>query len=304
MALPSDQNWPPASNLLASVPSKVKENVAIFGLHTYETSVSTRSSVGTPDAIREALARYSTWSYSNQVDLLELFTLVDYGNVQDPDGSGGFERVRSLVESISPECVLTVILGGDNAATWHGLRSIAKNEIETFGLITLDAHHDLRDGTSNGSPVRQLLDSGLQAKNVVQVGIADFSNSAFYAKRARDAGISTISRDELRSVSIEEAAKRALNIAGANGQSIYVDIDVDVADRSVVPGCPAAAPGGLSADELRRFTRTVCADSRVKAIDITEIDVEKDSIDQRTVRLAALIVLEVLSGIEKRKNDS
>lgn len=71
-----------------------------------------------------------------------------------------------------------------------------------------------------------------------------------------------------------------------------------------MPGCPAAAPGGLSADELRRFTRTVCADSRVKAIDITEIDVEKDSIDQRTVRLAALIVLEVLNGIEKRKNDS
>ncbi len=67
-----------------------------------------------------------------------------------------------------------------------------------------------------------------------------------------------------------------------------------------VPGCPAAAPGGLSADEMRRFVRAVAVQHGVSAIDITEIDVERDSADERTVRLAALLVLEVLAGVRRR----
>jgi formiminoglutamase len=38
----------------------------------------------------------------------------------------------------------------------------------------------------------------------------------------------------------------------------------------------------------------------VRAIDLTEIDVERDTDDQRTVRLAALVVLEVLAGFVGR----
>ena len=38
----------------------------------------------------------------------------------------------------------------------------------------------------------------------------------------------------------------------------------------------------------------------VCAIDITEIDVERDSEDQRTVRLGALLVLEALAGLRRR----
>ena len=75
---------------------------------------------------------------------------------------------------------------------------------------------------------------------------------------------------------------------------------MDAADRSVVPACPAAAPGGLSADEMRRFVRAVALQHGVFAIDITEIDVERDSADQRTVRLAALLVLEALAGVRRR----
>ena len=109
-----------------------------------------------------------------------------------------------------------------------------------------------------------------------------------------------ISRSALRTLSIEDAARRALEVAGEGGRPIYVDVDVDVADRSVVPGCPAAAPGGLSADELRRFVGVVAAHPQVRALDITEIDVERDSPDERTVRLAALLVLEALAGVVRR----
>ena len=38
------------------------------------------------------------------------------------------------------------------------------------------------------------------------------------------------------------------------------------------------------------------------ALDITEIDVERDSDDERTIRLAALLVLEALSGVWRRSS--
>ena len=65
--------------------------------------------------------------------------------------------------------------------------------------------------------------------------------------------------------------QQALDIAGVDGRPVFVDIDVDVCDRSVAPGCPSSAPGGLSADELRQMAFAFGRDSRVRAIDITPL---------------------------------
>jgi len=295
-----DPQWPSAATLLHPQPVLGRRNVALLGVSTYKTSLSTRSSLSTPKAIRRALKRFSTWSFLDQFDLAEFVALVDYGDVKDPDGKKGSARVATALANIAEEARLTIVLGGDNAATWHALRALAKGHFEEYGLITLDAHLDSREGRSNGSPVRQLLDEGLDARHVVQVGLGEFTNAPAYARRALSAGVTVIERDAFRKEDVTSIARRALGIAGAGGRKIYVDIDLDVADRSVVPGCPAAAPGGLSADEVRRFVREVATSSEVVAIDFTEIDVERDSGDERTVRLAALLVLDALAGVKRR----
>jgi len=68
----------------------------------------------------------------------------------------------------------------------------------------------------------------------------------------------------------------------------------------VVPGCPAAAPGGISADEIRQFALLAGKTKTVTSIDITEIDATADSADQRTIRLAALLILEAATGLALR----
>jgi arginase family enzyme len=83
-------------------------------------------------------------------------------------------------------------------------------------------------------------------------------------------------------------------------KKLHVDIDMDVCDRSFVPACPAAAPGGISADELRQFAFLVGKASQVVSVDITEIDAMADSADGRTVRLGALTVLELANGLASR----
>ena len=44
----------------------------------------------------------------------------------------------------------------------------------------------------------------------------------------------------------------------------------------------------------------LASDKRVRAIDITEIDAALDAPDQRTIRLAALLVLEAAAGLASR----
>jgi formiminoglutamase len=195
---------------------------------------------------------------------------------------------------------LTVALGGDNSITFAVARGVFGADLSNAGLITLDAHHDLRDGISNGSPVRRLIEAGLNPKRIVQIGIADFSNSPAYAERAHELGIRVIARSELRRRSVEDIWAEAVSIAGAGTAAVHVDFDVDVCDRAVVPGCPAAAPGGISADELRQFAYLAGWSKLVKSIDITEVDATADAADGRTVRLAALVLLEAAAGLASR----
>ena len=294
--LPHDPKWKRANTLFASPDQSA--DIAVVGVPAHKGSISPTNADQTPDAIRSALARYSTYSTSQGVDLSGQ-SFIDLGNIDSPDGPEGVVRVGAFVSGLLAKHKLVIALGGDNSITYSVVSGLWP-DLSKIGLITFDAHHDLRDGQSNGSPVWQLIQAGLPGKNIVQIGIADFANSAEYSQRAKENGITVFSRAQLREMTIAEVLKKALEIAGADGREIYVDLDVDVCDRSVVPACPAAMPGGISADELRQAALLLGADKRVRAIDITEIDAVADSDDQRTVRLAALLVLEAAAGFATR----
>ncbi len=91
MTASSDPRWPSARSLLGA-PAAGRRLVGLTGISTYHTSVTTRSWHATPTAVREALERFSTWSYSDQVDIAERVAVDDRGDVFDPDAEGGTER--------------------------------------------------------------------------------------------------------------------------------------------------------------------------------------------------------------------
>lgn len=302
ISLPNDPLWPRAGQLFESrEPGQVSEvGLGLLGVPASASSITPTGAHGTPAAIRKALMRYSTHAPSHGVDVATLRP-VDFGDVNLPDGPEGEQRVADRVSAIAQAgCELLVALGGDNSITYSVMRGLAGEHLGDFGLVTIDAHHDVRDGESNGSPVRRLIEAGLAGDRVVQLGIADFANSTAYANRARDLGITVVTRRELASRKFEDLVADALCVAGAGGRPVYVDVDVDVCDRAVAPGCPSAAPGGISAYELRELAFLFARDPRVRAMDITEIDAGADAIDGRTVRLGALLVLEAAAGLKVR----
>ena len=297
-----DQLWPRASAWLEAAEAAPDQSssrnydLGLMGIPAHLTSISATNAHTTPAAIRAALQRYSTYNWTTETDVAQL-SFADFGDVTEPDSEAGEARTSQLAAGTSTRAGLAIGLGGDNSVTFAMARGVFGAHIETAGLITLDAHHDLRDGISNGSPVRRLVDElGLDGRRIVQIGIADFSNSPAYAARAKDLGIHVIPRSALRDRGMADVMAEAVSIAGAAGGPIHVDFDVDVCDRSVVPACPAAAPGGISADEFRQLAFEAGRYSQVRSVDFTEIDASIDSADGRTVRLAALAILELAAG--------
>ena len=303
--LSHDPLWPRAGSWPAF---EGTADAAVLGVPTWRTSLSPTGAHATPAAIRDALPRYGTTLMGPPArDLNDLLRIVDAGDVADPDGAAGEARVISRVRELAGATELVIALGGDNSLTYP----VALGAQAT-GLITFDAHFDLRDGVSNGTPVRRLVEDApvaatldtvrIDPTRIVQIGIADFAYSVAYAQRAAEWGIRVVTLDELRRRGIDDVVAEALEIAGAGAAPrVHLDIDVDVCDRSVAPGCPASVPGGLQAWELRTLTRAVAADARVVSADLAEVDATADTEDARTIRLAALCVLELLAGLASRR---
>ncbi len=290
-ALSADPLWPRAGRWPAP-PDAEWIDAVLLGVPAFRTSLSPTGANATPPAVRDALRRFSpTLVGPPPINLEEALRIADAGDVVEPDGPAGEARTRERVRELSERAGLVIALGGDNSATY----AVAQGAGAT-GLVTLDAHFDLRDGVSNGSPVRRLVEDGLDPQRIVQIGIADFANSAAYAHRAAHLGITVITLDAVRRRGLADVTAEALEVAGADGGEVHLDIDVDVCDRAVAPACPASVPGGLQAWELRALVRGLASDPRVRSADIVEVDATADTPDERTVRLAALCVLELLAG--------
>jgi formiminoglutamase len=300
---PVDPRWPTAGAWLAAGPGDRRVDVAVLGVPAFRTSISPSGAHATPVAVRQALARLSTWSASRRVDLAEPdygLAPLDLGDVDDPDDADEGEwRTRTLAATGASKGRLVVGIGGDNSVTVPLCLGTVGDALDRAGLVTLDAHHDFREGRSNGSPVRRLVDAGLNPERIAQVGIADWANSRSYADEVHARGITVITRQMVWDSGIAGCLRSALDVAGAAGGPVFVDLDLDVCDRSVAPGCPASLPGGLSASELLAAAYAVGTDGRVVGADITEVDARADP-DGRTVRLAALAFLELAAGLAVR----
>ena len=294
----SDARWPTAADWIAAGRGGRDVDLALLGVPTFATSISQTGAHATPAAVRRHLGRLSTWSPARQLDLADL-AAQDLGDVADVDmPDAGEHRVRSAAAEALRVARLLVALGGDNSATYPVMAG--PPHLDAAGLVTLDAHHDFREGRSNGTPVRDLVEAGLDPTRVAQIGIADWANSRSYYDELTGLGATVITLADVRRRGVDDCMKEALDVAGSAGGRVHVDLDLDVCDRAVAPACPASLPGGLSAAEVMNAAYLAGRDPQVRSIDITEVDATRDAPDERTIRLAALCVLEAAAGLASR----
>ena len=210
------------------------------------------------------------------------------------------DPIREAVAASVADHALTLLVGGNNAVTRPAVLGLGK-PLDKIGLITLDAHFDMRDldeGLSNGNPVRALIEDGLPGKNIAQIGLASFANTEKMHRDAIAAGNLVIGMGEVRSDGIEKAVERVLQHLVLT-DDIVIDCDIDVIDRAQMPGAPGARPGGMDVVDFFYAVRRLVSDHRVRVIDLTEWDPPLDPTDLSALT-AARWVAECVAGFEDR----
>jgi formiminoglutamase len=298
-----DPDWPRASRWLAGESSPDAEfTLAVLGAPVARGSITPGRGDLTPAALREALVRFSTYDFETGGDLASLHTR-DAGDLDVALLSPAemFLPVRDAARAELDRADVLALLGGNNSITRAGVHALGA-PLERCGLITFDAHLDLRDlgaGLTNGNPLRALLADGLPGANIVQIGLQPFANSRQYHEVAVDAGISAISADELRRNGIARTVGWALDRISERADEIYVDFDIDVLDRAYAPATPGSRPGGITPAELRAAARICGSHAKVRCADFVEVDPERD-IAHATVYATCMCLLAFASGILQR----
>ena len=290
--------WPNLSDLIVGVETRAP--IGMVGAPLATGSVTAGQCDLAPALLRQTLRRIGRYDVETGRELSTQVT--DRGDV-DLAGLSIEQATRPISDAVRTSTSLhqlTLLIGGNNAVTRPGVLGLGL-PLDELGLITLDAHFDMRDtdeGLSNGNPVRALMDDGLPGTNIVQIGLASFANSRKMHEDALAAGNLAVTMAEVRRAGIAEAVDRALDHA-SKCEAIFVDCDIDVIDRSQMPGAPGARPGGMAVQDFFTAVRRVAADPRVRLIDLTEWDPPLDPTDLSALT-AARWVAECLSGFEMR----
>ena len=290
--------WPNLSELIVGADAAAP--VGLVGAPLAAGSVSPGQCDRAPQLLRQTLKRIGLYDVETRRELSS--RIADRGDVA-LDGlsiEDASPLIRDAVRASFETHALTLLVGGNNAVTRPGVLGLGL-PLDRIGLITLDAHFDMRDvdqGLSNGNPVRALIADGLPGANIAQVGLAPFANSRAMHDDAVAAGNLVITIGDVRANGIERAIGRALDHV-AHCEAIVVDCDIDVIDRAQMPGAPGARAGGLAVHDFFAATRRLAADSRVRVIDLTEWDPSLDPGDLSALT-ATRWVAECLAGYELR----
>jgi formiminoglutamase len=287
--------WRSVADLVGRHPDAA---VALIGAGLNERSLTPgRCDLG-PRAFRAVLPRFSTYDVETGAELAT--RIHDAGDValKAVSPADAFEPVRDAVAAQASRA-LTVLIGGNNAITRPGVHALGLGRV---GLLTLDAHFDLRDtdqGLTNGNPVQALLEDGLDGRRISQIGLAPFANTRRAHDKATAAGISVRTARDCREHGLAAVVAAELDRLSDLVDAIYVDFDIDVIDRSQWPASPGARPGGVSVHDFFDAARVIGAHSKVKAVDLTEYDPSLELGDLASLT-AGRWFCELLAGFEAR----
>jgi formiminoglutamase len=298
-----DSNWPTAASWIYSGgAASSTRRLGIIGVPVGRGSISPGRCDLAPTAIRKALSRFSTFDLRTGGDLRDI-GVQDFGDLEVAEmmPAEAAEIITRNVQRAAGSANALVILGGNNSITRPACLGLGL-PLSRCALLTLDAHFDLRDldgGPTNGNPVRGLLADGLPGSHIVQIGIQPFANSLEYARVATAAGIQVVSIDEARKKDVRQLVSDALAKLSALADRIYVDLDIDVLDRCYAPAAPGSRPGGMQPLEILEAARCCGAHPKVAAVDVVEIDPNRD-VAEVTVLAAASCLLAFAAGYQTR----
>jgi formiminoglutamase len=149
-----------------------------------------------PNALRMVWPFFTTYSIDYDVDLVDL-RVRDLGDVEISllDVSEAHHAIEAAATALLTRNrdFFPITIGGEHSLAHPLLRAFkASRGYERLGLIQFDAHMDFQTGEHgphNGTPIRTILEEGIvDARSLVQIGIAGFVQAEWHVRWGRDLG--------------------------------------------------------------------------------------------------------------------
>lgn len=285
-------------------------DIVLLGAPLSRSSISASAASEFPEHFRKSWKGFGTYNIETDQDLRDLRVL-DLGDVEMhvTDINRCHSNIKTVMNGISKRFSNSLIftIGGDHSITSMLVSGLKEAEpSKKIGILQFDTHLDLRDlkdqGPSNGTPIRNVIESGIiEGENVYNIGLHGFFNGPSLISYAKEQRVNYITLKQARKKGIIETVQKALEELESKVDSIYVTIDMDVLDISYAPGVPASTPGGMRTDELFDAVYTAGISSKIRAVDIVCLDPNRDLAAQPTVKAGVHTFLSFLSGHMNQK---
>ncbi len=173
------------------------------------------------------------------------------------------ERVYNLTKGLIQKGKFVVMLGGEHSLSLGTARAF-KEAFPRLSVLQLDAHTDLRDkylGTKYGQAC--VMHRIFELCPIVQVGIRSLSREEkqFLSQNK----MTPFYMSDLLSTTI--STEKMLD---SLSQDVYVTIDVDVLDPSIMPAVGTPEPGGMQWQQVLTIIKSVALHKHIVGFDLME----------------------------------
>lgn len=184
------------------------------------------------------------------------------------------EETTATVARLIADDKFVVAVGGEHAITTGVVKTYLEALNEPFTVIQIDAHGDMRyeyeDSLHNHACVmRRVLEMGLPT---LPVGIRAICSEEASLIKEKQIPVIWARNTAYDPDWVEKA------IAQIKTEKVFITIDVDGIDPTLIPGVGTPEPGGLSWYDTLRFLRRVCETHHVIGCDVMELAPIVDSV--------------------------
>jgi agmatinase len=193
---------------------------------------------------------------------LGIHTLDELPAIDPPDAM--MDRIERRAEQLLDTGKFLVMLGGEHSISGPVIRALGRR-IKNLSILQIDAHADLResyDGTKHSHA--SIMARAVEVCPAVQVGIRSISEAE--AKRLPETPTRVYwAKDIVGRTDWHEEAISHLT------ENVYLTIDIDGLDPSLVPTTGTPEPGGLGWYDALGIIRALARSRNVVGMDLTEL---------------------------------
>jgi agmatinase len=189
------------------------------------------------------------------------------------------DLIRKAVRKILSGNKFPILLGGDHLITLSIVEELVK-KYPLLQIVHMDAHTDLREdylgeSVSHCTVMRKLINRMGEGK-LFQIGIRSGTEEEFKLARKMKSVV------PLDSGSLNSMLKRIGN------KPVYITLDLDVLDPSLLPGVGTPEPGGLTFQELVSLLKKL-RPLHVIGFDIVELTPDYDPTQISSVTASVIL---------------